>query len=70
MAFCCTDSLGQSENAVLEASWGYYSSKDGTKFDIEICERCFDQILEWIKNKRKSYLGSLKYPYQKDPLNP
>lgn len=67
---CCTDSLGQSENATLEAMWGYCSSKDGVKFDIQICERCFDQILEWIKNKRKSYLGPFKYPHQKDPLNP
>lgn len=66
---CCTDDNFGNEVATLEASWGYCSSKDGSKFDIQLCERCFDDVLEWIKKKRKSYLGVFKYPYEKDPLN-
>jgi|688.fasta_scaffold245943_3 hypothetical protein len=66
---CCTDDNFGTECANLEAVWGYLSSKDGSKFDIQLCERCFDDVLEWIKNQRKSYLGPFKYPYQKDPLS-
>lgn len=67
---CCTDDNFGNEYATIEASWGYGSSKDGSKFDIQLCEKCFDDVLELIKKKRKSYLGPFKYPYDKDPLNP
>lgn len=65
---CTVDQLG-SEYATLEAIWGYSSTRDGQKFDIQICEQCFVDILYWIKNKRKQVLGCFQYPYDKDPLD-
>ena len=67
---CCTDDNCGDEYATLEAMWGYCSSKDGSKFDIQICERCFDETLEWMRKKRKFYLEPFNYPYETDPLNP
>lgn len=65
---CCTDDNCGDEYAILEALWGYCSFKDGSKFDIHICEKCFDETLEWMRQKRKLYLGPFNYPYAKDPL--
>ena len=67
---CCTDDNFGDEYATLEASWGYNSLKDGTKYDIQLCEQCFDETLQFLKNRRKQYLGIFKYPYEHDPLNP
>lgn len=64
---CTSDNFG-SEYATLEALWGYGSQKDGEKFDIQICENCFDEILVWMRQKRKFYLGPFNYPYDQDPL--
>lgn len=55
--------------ATLEVSWGYGSSKDGTKYDIQFCQDCFNEILETIKQKRNKILGLFKYPFDNDPLN-
>lgn len=57
------------EYATIEATWGYLSNQDGTQYNIEICENCFNEILELIKNKRKQILGVFKYPHNSDPLN-
>lgn len=65
---CCTEDGFGDEYATLEALWGYYSSKDGAKFDIQICERCFDDTIEWMRQKRKFYLRPFNYPYEIDPL--
>lgn len=64
---CTNDQLG-SEYATLEAMWGYNSSKDGKKYDIQLCESCFDEIIEWMKQKRKKILGCFSYPHETDPL--
>lgn len=64
---CTVDQLG-SEYATLEAIWGYGSTRDGQKFDIQICEQCFADTLDWMKNKRRVVLGHFQYPYDKDPL--
>jgi hypothetical protein len=65
---CCTDDNCGDEYATLEALWGYVSKKDGSKYDIQICERCFDETLEWMRQKRASYLGPFNYPNDEDPL--
>ena len=67
---CCTDENFGTECATLEALWGYNSSKDGSKYEIHLCEQCFDETLQLIKKRRKQYLGPFKYPYEHDPLNP
>lgn len=70
---CCGKSTTILENAgpdyaTLEAFWGYGSVKDGTQYEIHLCENCFDMILGVIKTKRKQVLGCLNYPYNYDPL--
>lgn len=54
--------------ATLESYWGYGSKHDGSKYDIELCETCFFEVLDFIKQKRKEILGPFNYPYSKDPL--
>jgi hypothetical protein len=57
----CTDENFGSEYAVLEALWGYASKSDGKRFDIQICEDCFYEIIEWIKTRRMlNHLVDLK----------
>jgi hypothetical protein len=64
----CTNDYYVSEYATVEALWGYSSSSDGQKFDIQLCENCFGDMLGWMTQKRKEYLGLFNYPYDKDPL--
>jgi hypothetical protein len=54
--------------ATLESCWGYGSKHDGSKYNIELCENCFFEILNFIKDKRRKILGPFNYPYFKDPL--
>lgn len=63
----CTDDY-TSEYATLEAMWGYRSSRDGTKFDIQICENCFGDILGWMERKRREYMGCCLHLNEEDPL--
>ena len=65
---CCTDDNCGDEYATLEALWGYCSSKDTSKYEIHLCERCFDETIQEMKNKRQSYLGCFNYPHDEDPL--
>jgi hypothetical protein len=55
--------------ATLESCWGYGSSNDGSKYNIDLCEECFFEILSFIKEKRRQILGPFSYPYDNDPLN-
>lgn len=65
----CTKNQYSSEYATLEASWGYGSQKDGIKYDVQLCESCFDNILNHIRKQRKKILGCFIYPYSNDPLD-
>jgi hypothetical protein len=62
----CTPSIDH-EYASIEATWGYFSNQDGTQYDIQICETCFTEVLNFMKDKRRKVLG-VKYPYDTDPL--
>jgi len=55
--------------ATLESCWGYGSKDDGTRYNIDLCEGCFTEVLNSIKEKRRKVLGSFTYPYDKDPLD-
>lgn len=55
--------------ATLESCWGYGSINDGRKYSIDLCETCFFEVLNFIKDKRKKILGPFNYPYDNDPLN-
>jgi hypothetical protein len=54
--------------ATLESCWGYGSKNDGTKYNIELCETCFFEVLNFIKDKRSKVLGPFNFPYDTDPL--
>ncbi len=64
-----TEPCIEHEYAKLEATWGYFSNQDGNQYDIEMCENCFNELLGFIKAKRKKVLGPFRYPYEYDPLN-
>lgn len=64
---CTHEQMGH-EYATLEATWGYMSTQDGTQYNIHLCEKCFTEILDSIKKKRKRVLGCFTYPYENDPL--
>lgn len=53
----CNRSMGEiysAEYAVLEARWGYWSGKDGESFHNDLCENCFDKIIEFIASISES----------------
>lgn len=56
------------EFATIEANWGYFSNQDGSYYNIDICENCFNETIKFLKNKRKQVLGPVKYPHKEDPL--
>jgi hypothetical protein len=66
---CCGQSCTKEfpfdhEYASIEATWGYLSNQDGTQYDIQICETCFTEVLNFIKDKRRTF----NFPHEKDPL--
>jgi hypothetical protein len=68
---CCGENCSKHidhEYAELSATWGYCSKQDGTVYDIQICESCFNEVLQSMKQIRKRILGSLKYPHDIDSL--
>jgi hypothetical protein len=63
-----TEPVDEHEYAELTAVWGYFSQQDGIQYDIHLCENCFNEVLGFIKEKRRKVLGPFNYPYDKDPL--
>lgn len=41
--------LKEFEFATLNASWGYYSDSDGKVYRIELCEKCFYDVIAHLK---------------------
>jgi hypothetical protein len=73
----CCDACGKSttnydyvgpDYATLESCWGYGSYHDGSKYNIDLCETCFFDVINFLKEKRHQVLGSFKYPFNNDPL--
>lgn len=46
------------EYAEITATWGYDSAKDLTYHEIQICEGCFDHMLQFLK-ERATFYGKL-----------
>jgi hypothetical protein len=68
---CCGQSCSNEydhEFAAIEAKWGYCSNQDGIQYDIQICETCFTEVLNFIKDKRRKVLEPFNFPHEKDPL--
>ena len=40
------------EFASLSATWGYDSSNDFTRHEIDICENCFNKTIQFLKQIR------------------
>jgi hypothetical protein len=55
--------------ANLESCWGYGSSNDGSRYSIDLCESCFFEVLNFLKEKRRKVLGPFNFPYNHDPLD-
>lgn len=68
---CRADENSDNESALLTASWGYDSMKDGWHYKIDLCERCFDDTIDYLRNKRSDeHYQSTKNnpnPFIKDP---
>ena len=43
---------GSHEYGTLAARWGYYSKRDGEKYDFQLCEFCFFKVLAFLKEQR------------------
>ena len=38
------------EYATFQAYWGYFSKKDGTQWDCDLCETCADKVKQFIES--------------------
>lgn len=63
-----TEPTVEHEYAEIIATWRYFSNQDGAQYDIQICESCFNEVIDFLKKKRKQTLGPFRYPYKQDPL--
>lgn len=36
------------EKATVRADWGFFSGKDGERWDADLCETCSDKLKQWI----------------------
>lgn len=63
------DEITDINYANISAYWGIGSKYFQKKFNIDICENCFEKVLKLLKKNRKSSLNLFIKDY-KDPLNP
>ena len=40
------------EFATLSANWGYFSQSDGERYKLQLCEKCFFNVLDILKKQR------------------
>ena len=54
----------QEETLTVEKSWGYFSNKDGISQKVNICEECYDHMVEdektIMRKKEENILNKLK----------
>lgn len=60
---CKDDNFGN-EHATLLADWGYASNQDGSKYSVDLCEKCFEKTMQFLKDTRQHK------PDGFDPLDP
>jgi hypothetical protein len=44
------------ERMKLSTHWGFMSNKDLEKWDADLCEKCVDEKLSFIKFKKSNYI--------------
>lgn len=55
----CKDKIDNIESALLSAYWGYSSKKDGHNYEVDLCEKCFDKVLEFIAKIKGSVVAPI-----------
>jgi len=76
MCDCCGQSTNTSGNSSdiwpswgeLAATWGYGCKNDGMQYNIDLCEDCFTDVVNFLKDSRRKILQPFKFPYDNDPL--
>lgn len=43
---CVEDDVEKADYLKIEKNWGYFSGKDGMNHKINICEKCYDEMIE------------------------
>ena len=43
---CMEEYIEKADYLKIEKNWGYFSNKDGTCVKINICEECYDEIVQ------------------------
>lgn len=56
---CCGE--GGYEYVAIEHMWGYYSNKDGTMTQCDICESCFAKVQDFIVNTLKGKVREISF---------
>jgi hypothetical protein len=57
---CCGEG-GGCEYVAIDHFWGYYSNKDGTKTECDICESCFVKVQDFIVNTLKGKVREISF---------
>lgn len=52
---------GGCEYVDIDHYWGYYSNKDGTKTECDICESCFAKVQDFIVNTLKGKVREISF---------
>lgn len=66
----CTYHPWGTECGFLDASWGYNSQKDESKYDIHLCEKCFDNTIDFLRQMRSQYPSVISnIQHNKDPFD-
>lgn len=47
----CLKQHGSNEYGTLEATWGYYSERDGVSEECHLCEACFAKVRKFIEDQ-------------------
>ena len=43
---CLEETVEKVDYIKIEKNWGYFSNKDGISHRINICEKCYDELVE------------------------
>lgn len=46
---CMVESVEKADYIKIEKNWGYFSNKDGISEKVNICENCYDELVEGFK---------------------
>lgn len=47
----CTNDYGDNEHGTLEMIYGYGSKRDGSRLNLDLCEQCIENIIQYLNTK-------------------